>query len=252
MYVRQFILGKIHMELFPNTEVAMQNNRNCANRLAALLKELANVGSSVDLSAADTEDEAPDIEIEQAGGILESSIFELRSGLTGYMVYVVVTNQTAQTIYCRDLQIRVPWEDSLFQWMQDPRETRGSEVYRFPGKGSPEFPRDQVINHALLDVRALTPRRPLEGWLLATGGPMPGTLRDRQELDAILAIFASSHVEYTATVRLWTERLAVKPKFATRGNSELFEGPLGQGLRFQARRYDPLEQRGAARVGRNS
>jgi hypothetical protein len=195
------------------TEVVMQNNRNRATRLAASLRELANLGSSVDLSAADTEDDAaPDIEIEQAGGILESSIFELSGGLTGYMVYLVVTNQTSQTIYCRDVELRVPWEDSLFQWMQDPREARGSEAYRFSGRGSPEFPRDQVVNHVLLKVGALAPRRPLEGWLLATGRPMPDSLRDRQQLDASLAIFASNHVEYTTTIRLWTERLAVKPR----------------------------------------
>ncbi len=205
----------------------MQNNRNCAKRLAASLRELANLGSSVDLSAADTEDEAADIEIEQGRGILESRIFELPSGLTGYMVYLVATNQTSQTIYCCDVEVRVFWEDPLFQWIPDPRETRGSEVYRFPGRGSPEFPRDQVINHVLLDVGALTPRRPLEGWLLATGWPMPDSLRDMRGLEATLAILASNGVEYTETIRLCTERLAVKPKFTTRENSSLFE-PLGR------------------------
>jgi hypothetical protein len=206
----------------------MQKNRKCAKRLAASLRELANLGSSVDLSAADTKDEPADIEIEQVGGIYESRIFELPNGLTGYMVNVAVTNQTSRTIYCRDVELHMFWEDSLFQWMPDPRETRGSEAYRFPGRGSPELPRDQVINHVLLEVGALTPKRPWEGWLLATGRPMPETLRDRQGLDATLAIFASNRVEYTESVRLWTERLAVKPKFATRGKSNLFEEPLGR------------------------
>ena len=210
------------------TEVVMQNNRNRATRLAASLRELANLGSSVDLSAADTEDEAaPDIEIEQAGGILESSIFELPGGLTGYMVYVAVTNQMSQTIYCRDVELRVFWEDSLFQWMLDPRVTRGSERYHFPGRGSPEFPRDQVINHVLLKGGALTPKHPLEGWLLATGRPMPENVRNRQTLDATLAIYASNRIEYTETIRLWTERLAIKPKFAPRGKCNLFGEPVG-------------------------
>ncbi len=202
----------------------MQNNRNCTKRLAASLRELASLGSSVDLSAADTEDGAADIEIEQAGGISESRIFELPNGLTGYMLYLVVTNQTSRAMYSRDVTLRVLWEDSLFQWIPDPREMGNSESYRFPGKGSPEFPREQVLNHVLLEGRALTPRRPWEGWLLATGRPMPEQpLRDRQWLDATLAILASNRVEYFETIRLCTERLALKPKFALRVKGNLFE-----------------------------
>jgi hypothetical protein len=212
------------------TGVVMQKNQNCAGRLAVSLRELADQGSLVDLSAAGTKkDEPTGIEIEQVGGVLESSIFELRGGLTGYMVCVAVTNQTSQTIYCRDVELRVFWEDSLFQWMLDPRETRGSERYRFPGRGSPELPRDQVINHVLLEGGALTPKHPLEGWLLATGRPMPENVRNRQTLDATLAIYASNRIEYTETIRLWTERLAIKPKFAPRGKYNLFGEPVGDG-----------------------
>lgn len=188
----------------------MQATRNHAN-LAASLRECAALGSPVDLSAADIEDKHGDIEIEQSGGILESGIFDLPSGLTGYMVYLVVTNQTSRTIYCRDVELHVFWEDSLFQWIADPRKTQRSEIYRFPGSGSPEFPRDQVINHVLLDNGALTPRRPWEGWLLATGRPMPDSVRDAQELAATLAIRTSNRAEYTATIRLRTERIGVKP-----------------------------------------
>ncbi len=58
----------------------MQKNSNCT-RLVTSLRELADLGSSVDHSVADTKDEPADIEIEQVGGILESSIFELPGGL---------------------------------------------------------------------------------------------------------------------------------------------------------------------------
>jgi hypothetical protein len=54
---------------------------------------------------------------------------------------------------------------------------------------------------------------------------MPESLRDRQVLDTTLAIYASNGVEYTETVRLLTERLAIKPRFAPRGKSNLFEKP---------------------------
>jgi hypothetical protein len=88
------------------------------------------------------------------------------------------------------------------------------------------FPRDQVLNHVLLDVGALTPRRPCEGWLLATGRPMPDSLRATQRLDATLAILASNHLEHTAQICLWTERLEVDKKRATR-TPDLYREPLG-------------------------
>jgi hypothetical protein len=226
-------------------EVVMRKSQNCTTQLAASLRELADMGSAVDLSAADTKDEPADIEINQVGGVYDPRIFGLPNGSTGYMFYLVVTNQTSRTIYSRDVKLRMFWQDSLFQWMRDPLETRSSEVYRFPGSGSPELPRDLVLNHVLLEGGALTPRLPLEGWLLATGGRMPEKLRDRQGLDMTLAILASNGVEYTETIRLWAERLAAKPKFATRGKANLFEEPLGHhrlsGRLQPARRFHDLE-----------
>lgn len=225
----------------------MQKNQNCATQLAASLRELADTGSAVDPSAADTDtkDEPADIEIEQVASVHESRIFDLANGLTGYMFYSRVTNQTSRVICCDELDLCVFWEDSLFQWMPDPLETRGSEFYRFPGRGSHDLPRDQVLNHLLLERRPLPPRRPLEGWLLATGRPMPESLRDRQVLNTTLAIYASNGVEYTETIRLWIERLAVKPKYPTTGKSNLFgellERPERSGIYSQsAQRPDEL------------
>jgi hypothetical protein len=67
---------------------------------------------------------------------------------------------------------------------------------------------------------------------------MPESLRDRQGLDVTLAINASNGVEDTETIRLWTERLAVKPKVTTRRKSNLFEEPLGRHNPVAARPLD--------------
>jgi hypothetical protein len=166
-------------QIVHQTEVAMQKNRNRAKRLARL-KELADLGSSVDLLVADIEDEGIDILIEQAGGIVESRIFELPSGLVGYMIYIAMTNLRSRPLYVRDIELRDLWDDNLFHWMSDPHEMSKRDYYRFPGKGAPEFPREQVLNHFLFDGGVLTPKRPREGWLLATGRPMPESLRDRR------------------------------------------------------------------------
>jgi hypothetical protein len=58
---------------------------------------------------------------------------------------------------------------------------------------------------------------------------MPENVRNRQTLDATLAIYASNRIEYTETIRLWTERLAVKPRFAPSGKYNLFGEPAGGG-----------------------
>lgn len=209
----------------------MQIDRNCSKRLALRLKELDNLGSSVDLSVADIEDEATDILIEEGAGIVESRVFELPrglSGLIGYMIYLAITNLRSRPIYVRDVELRGLWHDELFYWMSDPQDTRKPDSYCFPGKGSPEFPREQVLNHFLFDVGALTPRCRREGWLLATGRPMPEGIRHRQGLDATLAIWTSTGAEYTQSVHLRVERLAVKPELAKTRNSNLFEKQVEQ------------------------
>lgn len=182
--------------------------------LAITLKELAESGSDVD-TLADSEHEHADVEIRQVGGVHESMVFELPTGLTGCILDLAITNQTSRTIYCFDNELRFPWEDSLLTWLPDPLEAGKTECYRFPGGSGLEFHRDLVMNHVLEDGR-LTPKCPLRGLLLATGGLMPKSLQHGGWVDATFVLTASDHAEHTSIVRLWTERLDVKPKRAKR------------------------------------
>jgi hypothetical protein len=199
--------------------------------LAITLAELADSGSDVDVSLADSEREHADLEIRQVGGVNESMVFELPSGLTGCILDLVITNQTSRTIYCADNELRFPWEDSLLTWLPDPLEVGKTESYRFPGGSRLEFDRDVVINHVLEDGR-LTPKCPLRGLLLATGGLMPKNLQHGGWVDATFVLTASDHAEYLSTVRLWTERLEVKPKRAKR-KYNLCDEEIGHGLGFK-------------------
>ena len=198
----------------------MQRIRKHEN-FAASLRECAALGSLVDLSVADSVDEDVDVEIERIGGIHESSIFELSNGLTGYMVEAGVTNQAKRRIYCREVHLRLPWTDLRLDW-----EVADSDFYRFPGKGSLELPRDQILNHVVLAPSGLEPQRFHEGWFVAIGGPMPKTLRHGRMVDATLAIITSDHVECSATFSLWTERLETRPTHAER-KYDLFGEPVG-------------------------
>jgi hypothetical protein len=213
----------------------LQNKTLCTKRLGERLKELSDKGCAVDLSLAEEIDlEAESLQVEQGAGGFESRIFELPDGGVGYIIYVRVFNRTSRTIYCDDIDLRVFGDDQMFDWMPDPRETKRPESYQFRGKGSPEFPREQVLNHVLLGGHgALAPRRPFEGYLLATGKPMPQSLRDGETLDAAITIFLSDGVSYTATIQLRVERRAAKPKLSPRGQSKLWtavEGHVGSNL----------------------
>src|SRR5437016_9417356 len=138
----------------------MQDTQN-RRSLTASLKQLAEQGSPVDLSVAEEEEKPADLEIEQVGCVYHSTISELSSGLTGYKFDLLITNQTSRKLYCRDLELWLPWEDFRFDWMQDPKEEGKSEFYRFPGRNSIELPREDVINHVLLAEKGLKPKRPL-------------------------------------------------------------------------------------------
>jgi hypothetical protein len=195
--------------------------RNHAN-LAVSLKELTALGSPVDLSVADSGDRQVGVEIEQVGGVYDSRIFQLRGGLTAYILDLAITNQTQKTIYCDDIELSLPWQDDFFHWLQDPREEDGSSVYRFPRRNALEFPRHKVLNHLLLENGVLMPRRPVRGRLLGIGRPLPGTQRHGQRVEVRLRIFASDHTEHTANLRLWTERPEIK-RNARVGKGNLFE-----------------------------
>jgi len=201
----------------------MQKTRKHAN-FAASLRECAALGSAVDLSVADPVDEHVDIEIEQIGGIHESSIFELSNGLTGYMLESGLTNQTKRRLYCREIHLRLPWID-----LQLELELGESDFYRFPGKNSLELSRDQILNPVVLGQSGLEPQRFHEGWFVATGGPMPKALRHGQWINATLAIITSDHNECSAIFRLWTERLEDRPRRAER-KYDLFGEPIGHDI----------------------
>jgi hypothetical protein len=204
--------------------VTTNNNQNA--NLSTLLQKLSQLGSPVDLSVANQEEEDGSVEIVQAGAVYGSSIFELSDGRAGYIVSVDIVNRTSRPIYCPEIELRTLWSDPEFAWLTDPQKNRRNiHYYSFPGKGAPEFPRDQVLNHAVLwDGGALQPRVPYQGQLLAIGGAMPKHLRSGDEVEATLVIIASDRTEYSEKILLFAERCAAKPEFRKRKGS-LYEGP---------------------------
>jgi hypothetical protein len=199
-----------------------------------LLEQLVRTGSPVDMQVAnDAERQA--LEIEQSGSMF-NLIFELDSGRLGFMAYLRVTNRTGKMIQVVDAYLRGEMFDGFFQWLipLEMESTRGASktkfsLYRFPGRGAPEIPFDQSLNHKLLDSGFLRSKRSYEGWLLGVGGLMPTYLMDRQWQEVPLVIVVADHSEFTATLRLGTERLAVRRKSEQRSSLEQVE-PIEGGV----------------------
>jgi hypothetical protein len=74
------------------------------NRIMSLgdsLKELAALGSPVDIAVGLTESESDPLDME-CGGTNENALFELDDGRVGYMISVCVTNQTSRQMHIGD------------------------------------------------------------------------------------------------------------------------------------------------------
>ncbi|GAC1439306.1 MAG: hypothetical protein NVSMB58_35920 [Terriglobales bacterium] len=203
------------------------NRRN----VGAALRELAALGSAVDLSVAEDFEENRKVEIEQVGGAHEPMIFELPDTRSGYILDLEIVNQTSKTIHCTEMILQTAWVDPSFAWLPDPQDTGQhfsylrktrygrrervdavSELYCFPGGSQLEYPRDEVLNHVLLKRGTIPPHRSLKGLLLATGAPMPNVLRHGQWLDATFSVITSDHDEFHAKISLWVERLEFNRK----------------------------------------
>jgi hypothetical protein len=92
-------------------------------RLEATLRQLAAAGSWVDFSVAKIPEENAEVEIQQVGGIHDSPLCELPAGRAGYILDLEIVNQTSKAIHCSHTELRMPWQDALFDWLPDPKDT---------------------------------------------------------------------------------------------------------------------------------
>ena len=87
--------------------------------------------------------------IEQIG---EPTIFVLPNGLTTYVLYVILINNTAETIYLRSLELRVPWENSALELVPEVRNTGKNHQSCFPRLGDLRPSASQGNRRGLMDM----------------------------------------------------------------------------------------------------
>jgi len=166
---------------------------------ATLLHEVARAGIPVDVSAIE-----PELDIQQRGGVHDSTVLELNHGLLAYVFEVAITNRTSRAIRCLDLELKLPYSDDSFYWLGDPRFEDPIERFRVPGT-TLSYGRNEVPNHVLLGEGILRPGGVKRGLLLATGHGSPSALSAGSFMDATLVIIDHEHTEHSAVVKLWVD-----------------------------------------------
>jgi hypothetical protein len=146
--------------------------------------------------------------IRQQGGVPDSTAFEFEGG-TGYIIDLAIT-VNLPSIAIADFDLELPWEKICFRWLPDPLELGDSSMpYRFTGKNSLAYGRDQVINH-FADVRqTLRHGQSISGLLLGiSNDPITDEFRQGTLVPGTVIIVDQFSREYRAEVRLFINRRA--------------------------------------------
>lgn len=151
------------------------------------------------------------LSIFQTGTFLESSVFDLDSGGSGYMLSVAICNDSTRPIRLQEFRLEVPWHDAQFRWLKDPcRASPRKSSYSLASPGLAEFDREVVLNHHVGSAGQLNPGESLEGLLLGRGeAPVPDEFRDRQLLTMKLLILDRRGCQYSSRLKLYVSRKSV-------------------------------------------
>ena len=146
-----------------------------------------------------------ELRVRQTGGVHESAAFDCGAG-TGVSIYLIITSLKSK-IAISSAELTLPWEQPFFHWLEDPIVIDGlSKGYRFPDPKTPEFARDEVLNHRLDLTLPISSGESLKGFLLGFGDPMPPEIRHGQPIPAFLILYDERGRVFRAPLELWADR----------------------------------------------
>jgi hypothetical protein len=182
--------------------------KNAAFDQLAYARRIRNAGRPIYIPTDDGETPcipSEAIRVRQTGGVIESSAFEWGGG-TGFKIYLILTSKISGFAVSH-IELELPWEQSYFQWLEDPLVIDGpSQCYRF-GDRSLEFQRELVINHRLEVTRSFSAGESAKGFLLGFGyDPIPGNFSQGNLIPAFLILYDQLAHPYRAPVKLCVDR----------------------------------------------
>ncbi len=130
------------------------------------------------------------LSLHQTGTTLDTTVFDLDSGGTGYMLCLAICNDSDRTLRHAEARLKLPWWEPRIRWLSDPaRQVPRQFTYEFPGSSLVGIERDAVLNHRLGKTK-IFPGDSLEGLLLGLGEEtIPDEYQDRQCVVAQFSLF---------------------------------------------------------------
>lgn len=128
--------------------------------------------------------------LRQADTLIDTSIFELNSGDTGFMLSIAIYDDSDRTLRHAEARLKLPWWEPRIRWLWDPaRQVPRQFTYEFPASSLVGIARDAVLNHRLGKTK-IVPGDSIEGLFLAVGGEtIPDEYQDRQCVVAQFSLF---------------------------------------------------------------
>lgn len=170
---------------------------------------------------------SPPLRVLQTERLSYSSLFDTIPGGFGCIVDLRITNHSHTARQILRFELQLEWEDPSFSWLPDPLETGvARSPYRFPGRESIEFTRDDVLNHHADLTTKLCHGDSIQGLLLGFGfRAMPDSLRHGDFAAATLNVIDQFENVQPFRVHLWVDRSArLRPPRLRRGKRvKLFE-----------------------------
>lgn len=188
-------------------------------------RQLRAGGIALEIPEDDWNDPIPEsgLIIRQCDGPLESSVFDMPSGRTGYVISLRLTI-SASNFALAAFDLELPWKAKL-NFLEDPRGRSKQGRYEFPN--GDVYPRDVVINH-YADIRRILRRgQSIEGLLLARSfESIPDRYVHGAEIPAVLKIFDQFAACYRTGISLWADRSKLSTgRRKVRKRAPLFEEP---------------------------
>src|SRR5260370_38672314 len=116
------------------------------------------------------------LSLSQSPNALDTEVFDLPCGGTGYRLAVVMHNESYRVILPREYRLGIPWHEWQFRWLEKPwTKVPRESVYLFPSYGLAGHDPEDVLNHRLGSNGKLLHDGDLDGLLLGLGqASIPG------------------------------------------------------------------------------
>jgi hypothetical protein len=191
-----------------------------------LVRQMHQLSVPTDVTAKDLRgpDSQSKIRIDVVGGISETTAFDLDPGGTGYILSLSLT-VLRKPFAIAAFDLALPWMRTPVIWLSDPADGDGPRnTYQFPGRHSPEFPRDVAINHRASAQRNLSPGKCIEGLLLGFGfDPIPDYFQHGGDVVGSLVVIDQFGERHSADISFWIDRSA---KMSSKKRSRPLREPL--------------------------